>query len=250
MSWIDLRGAADIHMGGLLILVRRERDTSPPETDLRWTPGALAVSEGLLVGVGGTVAELTEATGLAASTVAAALKLLQSEGLVTAEAARGRRARRTVADRDLLLDAYAAAASRLRDTASIRIGVLWRNPLRGVSDLGARFTGRDVTWSVTGTLAADVLAPYLSEIDPWEIYVDGGSPAELRQIARDVGLEEAEGGRLLLRPFPTPAKDALCITVSGQRVPAWPRVFADLRMIGVRGEEAAEHLRDRMGTVE
>lgn len=92
-----------------------------------------------------------------------------------------------------------------------------------------------------------MLAPYLTEVDPWEIYVDGGSLAELRHIAREVGLAEASGGRLLLRPFPTPAKDALSSEVGGHRVAAWPRVFSDLRMIGVRGEEAAEHLRERMG---
>lgn len=32
---------------------------------------------------------------------------------------------------------------------------------------------------------------------------------------------------------------------SGQRRAAWPRAFSDLRMVGVRGEEAAEHLQER-----
>ena len=32
----------------------------------------------------------------------------------------------------------------------------------------------------------------------------------------------------------------------GIHVAPWPRVYADLRLVGVRGEEAAEHLRDRM----
>jgi hypothetical protein len=125
--------------------------------------------------------------------------------------------------------------------------VLWRNPDRGVADLGSRLSASGVAWSITGALAADALAPYLTEVDPWEMYVDGGPLAALRQIAREVGLEEADGGRLLLRPFPTPATDALSIDVAGQRVAAWPRVFSDLRMIGVRGEEAAEHLREQMG---
>ncbi len=250
MSWIDLTGAANVGLPGLLIFVESERDTPLPRTNRGWTAGALSVCEGLLVGAGGTVAELVDATGLAPSTVATALKFLQGEHLLTAEAARGRNARRTVVDRDQLLDTYAAAAARLRSPESIRVGVLWRRPARGASDLGSRLEANGVAWVTTGALAADVLAPYLTEVDPWEIYVDGGSFAELRQIAREVGLEEASGGRLLLRPFPTPAKDALSSEVGGQRVAAWPRVFSDLRMIGVRGEEAAEHLRERMGTGE
>jgi hypothetical protein len=250
MSWIDLTAAANIGLPGLLIIVESERGTRMPRANLGWTAGALSVCEGLLVGAGGTVAELVDATGLAPSTVATALKFLHGEHLLTAEAARGRNARRTVVDRDQLLDTYAAAAARLRSPESIRVGVLWRSPARGAHELGSRLEANGVAWATTGALAADVLAPYLTEVDPWEIYVDGGSLAELRQIAREVGLEEASGGRLLLRPFPTPAKDALSAEVGGQRVAAWPRVFSDLRMIGVRGEEAAEHLRERMGTGE
>lgn len=250
MSWIDLTGAANIGLPGLLIIVKPERGTRMPRANLGWTPGALAASEGLLVGIAGTVADLGKATGLAASTVAAALKFLQGEHLLTAKAARGRNARRIITDRDDLLDAYAAAAARLRSPESIRVGVLWRDPARGVRDLGARLMAHNVAWAITGALAADAIAPYLTEVDPWEMYVDGGSLAELRQIAREAGLEEADGGRLLLRPFPTPAKDALCTKSDGQRLAAWPRVFSDLRMIGVRGEEAAEHLREQMGADE
>ncbi len=247
MSWIDLTGAANIGLPGLLIIVESKRGARMPRASLGWTAGALSVCEGLLVGAGGTVAELVDATGLAPSTVASALKFLQGEHMLSAEAARGRNARRTIVDRDQILDAYAAAAARLRSPASIRVGVLWRSPARGATELGSRLEANGVAWATTGALAADVLAPYLTEVDPWEIYVDGGSLAELRHIAREVGLAEASGGRLLLRPFPTPAKDALSSEVGGHRVAAWPRVFSDLRMIGVRGEEAAEHLRERMG---
>jgi len=249
VSWIDLTGAASIDLPGLLIIVKPERGPRMPRTNVGWTARALAVCEGLLVGAGGTVAELVDATGLAPSTVATALKYLQGEHLLTAEAARGRNARRVVTDSDQLLDAYAAAAARLRSPESIRVGVLWRSLTRGVSELGARLAANGIAWATTGALAADALAPYLTEVDPWEIYVDGGSRAELRQIAREIGLEEASGGRLLLVPFPTPAKNALSTEVRGQWVAAWPRVFSDLRMIGVRGEEAAEHLREQMGAV-
>ncbi len=249
VSWVDQTGAARIALPGLRILVDRGPAAPVPRRNLGWTAGALAVCEGLLTGTGGTVAELVEATGLAASTVASALRFLQDEHLLEAAAARGRNARRSVLDASQLLDAYAAAAARLRSPASIRVGVLWRDPARGAGELGARLATNGVAWSITGALAADALAPYLTEVDPLEIYLDARTLAELRQVGREVGLNEATGGRLLLRPFPTPARDALSTTLGKQRLAPWPRVIADLRMIGVRGEEAAEHLRGEIGAV-
>lgn len=165
----------------------------------------------------------------------------------TSQAKRGRLSRRTIVDADVLLDAYARAAARLRSLDAVRVGVLWRSPVRGAAQFCDRLQAGGVASSVTGALAADLLAPYLTEIEPWEIYVDGRSPAELRQIARNIGLEQALGGRLILRPFPTPSKDALSARIDGMTVAAWPRVFSDLRPIGVRGEEAAEHLREQRG---
>lgn len=50
------------------------------------------------------------------------------------------------------------------------------------------------------------------------------------------------GRRLVLRPFPTLAVPRLAERVQDVVVAPWPRVYADLRPLGVRGEEAAEHL--------
>ncbi|HEX5266482.1 MAG TPA: hypothetical protein VFW24_06900, partial [Acidimicrobiales bacterium] len=65
--------------------------------------------------------------------------------------------------------------------------------------------------------------------------------------AMSAGVEPMEGGRLILRPFPTATSRSLSTDVGGIRVAPWPRVYADLRDIGVRGEEAAEHLRELSG---
>lgn len=249
VSWIDETGAARVTLPGIGVWRDVASGARMPRSNLGWTAGALAVCEALLTGQGGTVAELTGPTGLAPSTVALALKFLQGEHLLDAAATRGRNARRTVVDGDQLLDAYAAAAARLRKPLAVRVGVLWRDPIRGASEVGKLLTANGVRWSATGALAADVLAGYLSEVEPWELYVEGDSPAEIRQVAREVGLDEASGGRLLLRPFPTPAGDELSTTRAGIRVAVWPRVFADLRLVGVRGEDAAEHLREAMRVV-
>jgi hypothetical protein len=78
-----------------------------------------------------------------------------------------------------------------------------------------------------------------------EIYLEARTLAQLRDAALKVNLTEASGGRLLLRPFPSPAGAALSSEIRpGFWAVPWPRAFADLRDGGVRGEEAADHLRE------
>lgn len=247
VSWFDGTGAAQIHTPNLRVLVDTSRNLAkPPRRNLGWTAATLAVSEALLVGHIGTVSNICQATGLAQSTVATSLKFLQEEHLLSSDSERGRNARRSVADTDDLLDAYAAAAERLRSPESIRVGVLWRDPQRGAAELATSWQKQGIRWSATGALAADFIAPHLTEVAPLEIYAQAKSRAELRQIALAAGVSERNGGRLLLRPFPTPAKDALSRLEGKTWVACWPRVYADLRATGVRGEDAAEHLREHM----
>ena len=81
-----------------------------------------------------------------------------------------------------------------------------------------------------------------------EIYVGRRHLSGLRQAAAAANLAEMAGGRLVLRPFPTPAEAALSTELRpGFWSVPWPRVYADLRATGVRGEDAAEYLRDELG---
>jgi hypothetical protein len=77
-----------------------------------------------------------------------------------------------------------------------------------------------------------------------EVYVDAKTIAGLGAVAAEAALRPIAGGRLTLRPFPTLAARRLASEIGGLHVAPWPRVYADLRAFGVRGEEAAEHLRD------
>jgi hypothetical protein len=247
ISWFDGTGAARIHTPNLRVLVETSHNLAkPPRRKLGWTAATLAVSEALLLGHAGTVSNICQATGLAQSTVATSLKFLQEEQLLSSDFERGRNARRSVVDADDLLDAYAATAQRLRSPEAIRVGILWRDPQRGVGELARSWLKQGIRWSATGALAADVIAPHLTEVAPLEIYVKAKGLADLRQIALAAGVSERSGGRLLLRPFPTTAADALSHLEGKTWVACWPRVYADLRGTGVRGEDAAEHLREHV----
>ncbi|MEO8518029.1 MAG: hypothetical protein ABI438_02530 [Dermatophilaceae bacterium] len=245
LGWFDETGAADFTLGPT-ILVRR--DGTPRlrlNTNLGWRPATTAVCEALLTGSAATVGAVQKKTGLAMSTVATALKFLEAQKLLYSGADRGPRSARTITDQAALLEAYAAAAARLRSPQSIRVGTLWRDPIAGVIETGRLWTAAGVRWSTTSALTADVLAPLLTQVSPMEIYVEARTLAQLRDATLKVNLAEASGGRLLLRPFPSPAGAALSSEIRpGFWAVPWPRAFADLRDGGVRGEEAADHLRE------
>jgi hypothetical protein len=245
-GWLDESGAAEIRDGMLLIAVTGVSPT-PLDSRLGWRPATLAVCEVLLTGCPPTAAAVTSRTGLAASTVVGALKFLDRSGFLEAPTARGPLSGRHVTDPDALLDAYAAAAERLRPPISLRVGALWRDPLKGVIDAGRQWHAASIRWAVTGALSAAVIAPLLAEPTPTEIYVTGRTIGDLRQAAEISGLRVIEGGRILLRPFPTPARDVIAEEIKpGLFSMLWPRSYADLRTVGVRGEDAAEHLREEM----
>jgi hypothetical protein len=248
VGWVDESGAAEIDLPNLAVF-----KTGDPagrlDANLGWRPATLAVCEVLLAGTASaTVSSAVEGTGLAMSTVATALKFLEREGHLMSDIARGREAGRRIADFGGLLDAYAAAASRLRSPVSVPVGVLWRDPVAGALDAGQRWSRAGLDWAVTSALSAAVLAPTQTEIAPMEVYLPGRTSGDLRRAAAVAGLREIVGGRLVLRPFPTPAAGSLALTAAGGlRSVLWPRAFADLRTTGVRGEDAAEHLREEMG---
>jgi hypothetical protein len=246
VGWLDESGSAEIAAGSLLI----SRTGTPPVplgARLGWRPATLAACEALLTGCPATVSAVVGETGLAASTAAESLKFLEGEGLLSTDAPRGRLSRRYISDENALIDSYAAAAERLRPPISLRVGVLWRDPIKGAIEAGRSWKNSDNNWAVTSALSAAVLAPLLTEVSPMEIYVGARTPGDLRKVAGAAGMRESEGGRLVLRPFPTPANGKITFEPRpGLFSVLWPRAYADLRVAGVRGEEAAEHLRQEM----
>ncbi|MFZ5481323.1 MAG: hypothetical protein ACOZNI_31475 [Myxococcota bacterium] len=245
VSWVDETGAAEVALG-TIIVSRTGRPPTAPSRPARWAPATLAVAESLLCGTEATVSRAQAVTGLSTGSCTTALRTLAELGLLEADAARGRGAGRRVRDSNALLLAYAEAAEALRLSESLRVGVTWRDPVAGLSEVGRTWTSRGVDWCATGAAAAAVLAPHLTTLGVAEVYVDADTMAGLEAVAAEARLKPIEGGRLTLRPMPTQGVRRLASEVGGLRVAPWPRVYVDLRTIGVRGEEAAEHLLEVM----
>jgi hypothetical protein len=245
VGWMDETGAAEVAFGSIIIS-RSGRPPAPVDRSLRWTPAVLGVSEALLCGTKPTVSEVQSATGLSTGSCVYALGVLAGLGLLEADARRGRGSGRRVGSHDQLLNAYAAEASAANALPSLPVGALWKDPIAGLIESGHYWDKSGVRWASTGLTAAAVMAPYLTTVSTTEVYVDAKTVVGLESAALDVGLRPIEGGRLTLKPFPTSTTRELAFEVDGLRVAPWPRVFVDLRSAGVRGEEAAEHLREVM----
>lgn len=242
IGWIDETGAAEVALDSLIVS-KSGRAVKPPPKPPRWTPAVVAVAEALLSGGKATVSAVQEITGLSAGSCTNALRTLTDLGLLNASARRGRNSMRQVADLDTLLDEYARAAESLVSATALTVGVVWRDPLAGVSEIGRLWDRDGISWAVTSGVAAEVLAPYLTTVTTAEVYVDRYTIAGLESVAEGAGLRPIQGGRLTIRPYPLCMERLSTFVQRGLRLAPWPRVYSDLRQFGVRGEDAAEHLR-------
>jgi hypothetical protein len=242
IGWVDETGAAEIAIGQIVVS-KSGRPTDRKQKITDWTLSVLAVAEALLCGRKATVASTRAATGLSSGSCTNALRFLTEQELLISDALRGRNSSRRIADFDQFLESYAAAAADADPAPVLQVGVIWRDPALGLAEIGKKWNAHRLEWACTGAVAASVLAPYITSVGTVDVYLDVDTIAGLESAAADVDLEPIAGGRMNLRPFPTVTARRLSSETQGLRLVPWPRVYADLRVIGVRGEEAAEHLR-------
>jgi hypothetical protein len=242
VGWVDETGAAEISIGSIVV----SRSGTPPkrEAPKGWTRSVLAVAEAALCGVSATASAMREATGLSTGSCVNALRFLTDLDLLDASSKRGRGSGRRVGDVERLLDAYASAAPALVNDSRLEVGVTWRDLNAGVRTAALKWSAGGTRYAVTGPLASELLAPYLTAVSTAEVYVSADSLLGLEAAAKAAGLKPTHGGRLTLRPFPTASTDRLATLVAGLMVAPWPRVYVDLLAAGVRGEDAAEHLKE------
>ncbi len=117
--------------------------------------------------------------------------------------------------------------------------------MAGLVKLGRTFDNNGTAWAATGMLASSILAPIITDFGSYQVYVEAKDMTDLELIAKNANLKPLKGGRLSLTAYPRSLTD-LTLYKNGIRVASWPRVYADLMTVGVRGEEAAQHLEEVM----
>lgn len=245
IGWVDQNGSAQISVGSFIIS-RDKIQVLHQKRQPRWTPSMLGVTEALLTGTLGTVSAMTAATNLAPSSAATALQNLSDMHLLTSDAMRGRKAGRKIVNYSELLSAYSDAVNARQHKFTMRVGVLWQDPIKSVTEVGKTWTKDGTQWAVTSSIAAAVLDPFSTQISPLEIYLDASSPVLMIAALKSAGLKPIDGGRLTVSPFPSRGTRKQVKRIQSVPVVPWPRVYADLQHAGVRGEELADHLRAAM----
>ncbi len=244
VGFVDETGAAEITTGSIVVS-RTGVDAVSDVPPRRWVGSVISVAEALLCGVDATVHTCADATGLSVGSATNGLAALVEFGLLEADQARGRGSGRRLENVEALLDAYQGAIGAVRKTPSITVGLApGTDVVAGVAHAGKIWDDGEIAWAATGAVAAAVMAPLLTQTTTGVVYVGAKNVFGLHQAATTAGLRPIEGGRLRLQCFPSKASDALATRVDDLRVAPWPRVYVDLALLGVRGEEAAEHLRE------
>ena len=241
IAWVDELGNAEFAIG-TIIVSRSGNLAVKKEPTTHWTPSVVAAAEAILCTGEATNDAVIQITGLSTGSCTRALRVLTDLEFLEADTARGPTSGRRIANFAGLLEAYATAAAELSPRENLVLGVTWDDPITGIEKLGQKWSKLGVEWAVTGSVASMVLAPYLTSVSSGEVYVQANTIQELRVIAANSKLEVIKGGRLTIRPFPIETTARLSSLEDKLRVAPWPRVYADLRRSGVRGEEAAEHL--------
>jgi len=242
-SWIEAKTGA-VHLDLPTMYVEQPGHPEPrPAVGEAWTPAALSVAEALLTGTPATVEQVVKRTGVAVGTAGRVLSRWTASGLLSAPVARGRHSGRILADRHEFLEQYSTAVTGM-PTVSLRAAVFWQHPADDLLEAAPLLDHSGIRWAATGPLAADVMAPYLTQPTPLRILIDYRSPVGLQVAARAIDARVSPGGRLSLEVLRSHHSAQLFSVVRGISCAPWPRVYADLRTSGVRGEEAAEHLRE------
>ncbi len=247
-NWADETGAAHIDNDQMIVMrdgAGESADSGPIDpSKFEWSNSAIDIAESILA-IGEEsplrVNELSDSTGWSTQQISNVLRAFESRGWVQSTGAeRGRSARRILADKMGLLNSW---SERIADKPSER------RMAHAMTDDLMSFLRRELApklnqhtrWAVTGWAGGELLAPFTSIVPTLQIYVDESQFGP--SLIRAVGLTPVdEGGAIEFLPASHVALSLASRTSDHLLVASPARVFADLKSLGGRGEDAANHL--------
>lgn len=250
-SWVDASGDAHIVAGDLLIVRESARQAGIGRRAFSWSPSALSIAEALLdrdSPHGVRTAELATMTGWSTPQVSQVLGAFDSNGWTTKWGPqRGAGASREIADGARMLEAWAEEVSAAKPDRRFAERIV-NDPVEFLTrELAPVLDRHGIGWAVTGWAAAEQLAPFATALPALQVYVEESAlRGPLTLTMRELPIHEVEsGGRIEFRSA-DPHLLKLATRRNGLPLATAPRVFADLRALGGRGEDAAIHLRNEV----
>jgi hypothetical protein len=265
ISWADETGRAHLAVPPNLYILRETpagpRAEDRAHDDLRWGESTGAVAETILTRLDHSdsdnpfllssgeparlpnTAELADDADWSTAQVGKVLQQFDTVGWTAKTGAeRGTTAGRILVDPGGLLSGW-AAWHRSRRLPSTGAHALVRDPRELLESLEQTDVG---PWAVTGWLALEDLAPYSTSTPNISCYLDASTYDErLFDLMGDLHLRPVtEGARItFLRAEPHVIRQS-SISRGPYPVVSAVRLYGDLLRQGVRGEAAAEHLRE------
>ncbi len=250
-SWVEGTGAARIVAPDLLVVRDAPRGAGAKAQAFSWSPSAVSIAEALLnrsSPTGVRTMELAALTGWSAPQISQVLGAFDAEGWTTKWGPqRGSGASRELVDGAGMLEAWADEASSAAPERRFAERI-FDDPMRFlVDELAPALDEHGVRWTVTGWAAAEQLAPFATTVPALQMYIeDRAFRGPLTQAMAAIPVREVDGGGRI--EFRSAGEHLLKLATRHRGIPlaSAPRVYADLRALGGRGEDAALHLRDEV----
>lgn len=257
LNWADEAGNASIALpGGIYISREAARKPSQRDRSEGWTPAIATVAETILsahlrAGERSTTGEnplspvstIAQVGHLSPGRVSEILRRFDETGYTKKTGPRrGPGSVRRVADSTRMLSDW-AAWHRNAPSEVTGMHTLWGSPHEFVTRKIAPVLGKR-EWAVTGWLAADLLAPFATEVPTISVYVERGVyDNELEPIADQLGLRRVESGHRVFFIRAEPHVLEASEEEGEIKIVSPIRLYGDLLRQQGRGEDAAEHLR-------
>jgi hypothetical protein len=243
-NWAD-EAAARIRTesGGLSILVESGAAQARSDPATHFSPTALRVGERLLiVRRVEPITAIAKAAGVSAGRVTQVLQWFDERGFTEKQGgARGPTARRTL-DAGSLLDVWVdAVVEEPRPTALAHAST--RDIRRLTEEIESGLERLGVEYRLTGWVGVARSAPFLTATPAVHVYLDTPGFASVARDVSVIGLVPVtEAGTVTLWAAP----DVTFTADSDARVVHPARLIADLRRLGGRGADAAEHVKEEL----
>lgn len=253
-NWLDETGAARIETDSGLLVFREPDETAPGSVaprDFRWAASSLEIAEWLLTEPPRETFNahaLADRSGWSYAQTTKVLRQLSGRGWVKKTGgSRGVGSGWQLADAAGLLEAWTTYLVGHRPETVGAHRVL-RDPMLFARTELASALSSETQWALSGWAGLELAAPFVTTVPVIQVAVDADALVDgrIREAMRSLGLREVkEGARV---EFFALSKFSLSLAREYHRVPvvSAPRLYADLRALGGRGEEAAEHVRQEL----